>query len=315
MKPIRTSHKDFLRSQSLTRRRKKKKVLKVWISVIAVVCLIAGLAWLFSLQSFAIKKVIVIGNANITSTEVQNITNDILNGKYLGVFSKRNAFIYPKKYITETLLSVYPRIEDAIIDTESLEILNIKIKERSAQAIWCAAVLCYSVDEKGYIFAEVIENSNTNEDSNLEEDLKSRSGLIGRKRTILRGGDQLVGSEPIGKYIFTERLYSDIIQTVDEMEKIHLLVSEAHVFSRDEIVFILKNGGKLIFSDRKPFDVSLENLRSSINSPVFINPKVKNEYNQFEYIDVRFGNKVFYKLDKSKQEMDVKASSSSKNTI
>lgn len=308
MKPIRSSHKDFLRSQSITRRRKKKRILKIWVSIVAVLLLIAGLAWLVSLERFAIKKVIVVGNVNITSAEIQNISNDILDGRYLGIFSKRNALIYPKKFIADTVLSLYPRVEEVVVDTESLEILNIKIKERSAEAIWCAAVLCYSVDSNGYIFASVVEEFGTS--TTFSSSTKST-----REQIILRGGDQFVGSEPIGKHIFTEKLFTDVISTVEELKNIRLIVSDVHVFSRDEIVFTVQGGGKLIFSDRKPFDVSLENLRSSLNSSVFLNPKKPNEYTQFEYIDVRFGNKVFYKLDKNKSEMDIGASSTVKNTI
>lgn len=298
MKPIRTSHKDFLRSQSLTRKRRKKKVLKIWLFILSLVVFLIGLAWLFSLQSLAIKKVIVIGNANITSGEIQNITNTILDEKYLGLFSKRNAFIYPKDYITKTLSQTYPRIEDIVLDTESLEILNIKVKERTGSSVWCAAVLCYLVDGQGYIFAE------------------STSSTTSQAHTVLYGGDQFVGPEPIGKHIFTENVYGDILKTIDELEKENLIIKEVHVFSRDEIVFTATNSGKIIFSDRKPFAVSLENLRSSLKSSVFAGQKNgSSSSSRFEYIDVRFGNKVFYKLNKNKEELQLKASSTTKNTI
>jgi cell division septal protein FtsQ len=298
MKPIRSTHKDFLRSQSLTRRRRKKKVLKVWLAILSGLVFCICLAWLFSLQSLAVKKVIVIGNTNITSGEIQNITNTILDGKYLGIFSKRNVFIYPKDYITRTLSQTYPRIEDIVLDTESLEILNIKVKERTPSSVWCAAVLCYLVDGQGYIFAE------------------STSSTTSHMHAVLYGGDQFVGPEPIGKHIFTENLYKDILKMIDELEKEKLTIKEVHVFSRDEIVFSVANGGKIIFSDRKPFTVSLENLKTSLKSSVFVGQKSgSSSSSRFEYIDVRFGNKVFYKLNKNNEELQLNTSSSSKNTI
>lgn len=327
MKPIRSTHKDFLRSQSLTRKRRKKKILKIWLFILSSVVFLIGLAWLFSLQNLAIKKVIVIGNSNITSGEIQNIANSILDEKYLGIFSKRNAFIYPKNYIVETLSRTYPRIEDIVLDTESLEILNIKIKERTLSSVWCAAVLCYLVDGQGYIFAEA--PSNITSGSSPDTFTSSSSASISSPSSntpvnvpnksihaVLYGGDQFVGSEPIGKHIFTENLYVDILKTIDELEKENLIIKEVHVFSRDEIVFTVNNGGKIIFSDRKPFAVSLENLRSSLKSSVFVGQKnSSSSSSRFEYIDVRFGNKVFYKLNKSKEELQLNTSSSSKNTI
>lgn len=313
MKPVRSNHKDFLRSQSITRRRKKKKILKIWLFVLSSIVFSICLAWLFSLQSLAIKKVVVIGNTNITSGEIQNITNTILDGKYLGIFSKRNAFVYPKDYIEETLSHTYPRIEDIVLDTESLEILNIRVKERTSSSVWCAAVLCYLVDEQGYIYAEStsVSSSNLNTSSST---LASAPNT--HMHTILYGGDQFVGSEPVGKHIFTENLYKDILKTIDELEKESLTVKEVHMFSRDEIVFTVDGGGKIIFSDRKPFAVSLENLRSSLKSSVFVSQKGNSSStSKFEYIDVRFGNKVFYKLNKSREELQLKSSSSTKNTI
>lgn len=327
MKSIRSSHKDFLRSQSLTRKRKKKKILKIWLFVLSCVAFLIGLAWLISLQSLAIKKVIVIGNTNITSGEIQSITNTILDEKYLGIFSKRNAFIYPKDYITKTLALTYPRIEDIVLDTESLEILNIKVKERTSSAVWCAAVLCYLVDGQGYIYAESPSNASvdssfaTSTSSSTVSSLSSSTKAFvldpnERIHTTLYGGDQFVGPEPIGKHVFTENLYEDILKTIDELEKENLLIKEVHVFSRDEIVFTTTNGGKIIFSDRKPFAVSLENLRTSLKSSVFVGQKNgSSSSSKFEYIDVRFGNKVFYKLNKSKEESQLNTSSTSKNTI
>jgi hypothetical protein len=244
----------------------------------------------------AIKKIVVVGNINVTSEEIQRIGNDILDAKYFGLFSKRNAFLYPKNKIVRILTETYPRISAVDVDSESFEILNIKIKEREAISIWCAAVQCYLVDDTGYIFAEY-----------HEDQIK---GL--EKLPMLYGGDQFIGPEPISKNIFNEKLYQDLRNTITELQKSGLPIKSVHVYSRDEIVFTVSTGGKLIFSDRKPFEISLEDLRSSLKSSVFTSQK---EGPKFEYIDVRFGNKVFYKLNKSKDEDSIGTSSTTKNNI
>lgn len=324
MHSSRSSHKDFLKSQSLTRRRRKRKIIRLWIMFFVICILIALATWIISLQSMAIKKIVVVGNANITSDEIQRITNNMLDSKYLGLFSKRNAFIYPKQKIEQSLVNLYPRIAEVGIDTESFEILNIKIKERNADAIWCAAVLCYLVDENGYIFSEYNEPQQGKENDVVLNNLAK-----------LYGGDQLVGPEPVGKSIFTPKLYSDIQNTVVELKKIGIRIDTVHMYSRDEIVFSVATGGKLIFSDRKDFTDSLEDLKSSLNSSVFVGTssasKSQNSSStsqsfyssssnssqivlppNFEYIDVRFGNKVFYKINKAAEEK-TRASSTVKN--
>lgn len=296
MHSIRSNHKDFLRSQTLTRRRKKRKMIKFWTTIICVCILFALIAWVISLESMAIKKIVVVGNVNITSEEIQHIGDDMLNSKYIGLFSKRNAFLYPKRAIVRTLTETYPRISAVGVDTESFEILNIKIKEREAVSVWCAAVQCYLVDDTGYIFAEYHED-------------QTKGPLI---LPVLYGGDQFVGPEPIGKKIFNEKLYDDLRNILVELHRLGLSIKAVHVYSRDEIVFTLVAGGKIIFSDRKPFEVSMEELRSSLKSTVFTSQKSGVS---FEYIDVRFGNKVFYKLNKSKEENSLGTSSTSKSNI
>lgn len=315
MNPIRSNHKDFLRSQSLTRRRKKRRILKLWIAIFCICALVALVAWIISLPSMAIKKVVVVGNANVTSEEIQRISDDILNSKYLGVFSKRNAFLYPRRTIEATLIETYPRISAVGIETESFEILNIKVKERVAVSVWCAAVQCYLVDENGYIFAEYHQSRS---DGLAIPGVEAKVTPVDyEKLPKLYGGDQFVGPEPIGKSIFNKKLYLNLRNTITELQKSGLEIASVHVYSRDEIVFEVNAGGKLIFSDRKPFEDSLDDLRASLKSSVFVGTTSSSSKivlpPRFEYIDVRFGNKVFYKIDK--ESSGVKASSTAKSNI
>lgn len=326
MHSLRTNNKGFLRSQSLTRRRRKRKIIRLWVLFFCFCLILALIAWIVSLPSMAIKKVVVVGNANVTSEEIQRISEDILNSKYIGLFSKRNALLYPRQRIEDVLIKTYPRILAVAIDTESFEILNIKVKEREAVAVWCAAIDCHLVDEDGYIFAiynEIQKNNDAIVGSSTQV-----SVVDYEKLPKLYGGDQFVGPEPIGKSIFNKKLYLDLQNTIVELQKSGLGVTSVHVYSRDEIVFVVSNGGKLIFSDRKPFEVSLNDLKASLKSSVFsgtTSPGVSvstssstgfskiNLPAHFEYIDVRFGNKVFYKIDK--KDTDLKASSTLKSNI
>ncbi len=320
MKPIRSGHKDFLRSQSLTRKRKKRRILKIWIFSILVIFLGILSAWILSLPSISIQKIVVVGNVNTTSEEIQHITDDILSSKYLGVFSKRNVFIYPKDEIEASLIQIYPRISDISLDTESFITLNIKIKEREAVAIWCAAVQCYLVDSSGYIYAEYHEDispsiyAGTSTREIVDVSKKALDSLA-----TLHGGDELIGPEPIGKKVFTEKLYTDIRNTLSTLEGLKMSTTDVYFYSRDEIRFVLENGSKIIFSEKKPFEVSIEDLKSALSSEVFLSPSstrsIGNSKLNFEYIDVRFGNKVFYKLKGMSKEMDSKTSSTSKNVI
>jgi hypothetical protein len=344
MRQIRSTNRDYLKSQSLTRKRRKKKLIRFWIKALIFIFLIAGIVWIVSLPSLAIKKVVVVGNNNITSGEISTITNQILDTRYMGLFTKRNALIYPKKHISNILSETYPRIESIGVETESMEILNIKITERKPSAIWCAAIACYLVDKSGFIFApqlatDTVVSANANAvsvipDTTNQQNLFSNSVTHAQddsKLVTLHGEDELIGPEPIGKYIFTTKMFDDISRTVNHLREFGLETKDVHVFGKDEIVFTLVSAGKIIFSDRLPWDVSIENLKSSLKSSAFIEQggkaTTKNHSisstssssqmfipTNFEYIDVRFGNKVFYKFNKGTENSSAIGTTNSSTT-
>ena len=264
------THRDFIRSQSAVKKRKKRRKIQAIISVVVFILLLVGLSELTKIQSLQISKIVVVGNSNVSSDEIQNIANTYLSANYLGLFPDRNALIYPKEKIKQAILLAYPRIESVDLYTESFTLLNIKIKERAPSAVWCAAVKCYFVASDSYIYAEVQDSSSS---------LPS-----------LSGGDDAVGPEPIGKYIFTPDLFKNLIFAVGEIDKMNMQVHDVQVFSRDEIVFNISQNGKIIISDRKPFPQSIDDLKSAFSSSVL------TASSSFEYVDTRFGNKMFYKL-------------------
>lgn len=264
------THRDFIRSQSAVKKRKKRRKIQAIIAVIVFILLVVGLSELTKIQNLQIAKIVVVGNSNVSTEEIQTIANGYLDSYYLGLFPDRNALIYPKEKIEQAILTQYPRIQGVDIYTESFRLLNIKIKERDPGAVWCAAVKCYLVASDSYIYAEVQDSSSS--------------------LPTLSGGDDAVGPEPIGKYVFTPELFKNLIYAYGEIYKMNMQVNDIQVFSRDEIVFNIVKNGKIILSDRKPFDQSVDDLKSAFSSSVL------TASSSFEYVDTRFGNKMFYKL-------------------
>lgn len=286
------SHRDFIRSQSVVKRRKKRRKIQMIVVIVLFVLALFGLSELTKIQSFQISKVVVVGNSNVSSDEIQNVANTYLNTTYLGLFPKTNAFIYPKEKIKQAILSTYPRIADVDLYTESLNILNIKIKERDPAAVWCAAIKCYLVASDSYIYAEVQDVSS---DSSLESSTSTSfvSVTAISKLPRMSGSDDVVGPEPIGKYVYTPELFKNLLYSVQEINNMKMRVKDVQVFSRDEIIFNIVQNGKIILADRKPFTQSIDDLKSAFSSPALTSSS------SFEYVDTRFGNKVFYKLEKA----------------
>lgn len=273
MKSSRISSKDFLKSQSVVRKRRKKKLFRIYALVFIAVLLLIGLYFLSRLDSLLIKRVVVVGNSTVPSTDIERVANSLLDSSYFGIITKRNSFFYPKDDIRSTLLETFPRIESLALDTESFSLLNIRVKERSPYAKWCSAIECYFVDEYAYIYTKANDESTST--------------------LAIMGLEEKIGTEPVGKTMMSEAMLKQLVAMTNELEKENLHVYEIEYRSKDEIVFKIENNGRILFNERRPLELSFSNLMTAIKSEV-----LTSGTSTFEYIDTRFGNKVFYKLRK-----------------
>lgn len=275
---LRNSRKDFLRSQNVARRRRKRRFIKISIKLAVFLLLIGVLAWLSWIQKFSIRNVVVVGNSSVEASELQKDINSILDRRYFFIFSKRNALIYPKSDISKLVLSKYTRVESVLIKTEGLNILNVLIEERKPLALWCTTPDCFLIDKNAFIYEKY-----TNQDSLIR----------------FYGNEESVGPSPIGKYAFDKNIFEEMFSTSKAIETFGFKVSDITYKEKNSITFDLENNGRIILSDKKSFEESLDNLKSALSSSVFkakTSSSSSDQYHKFEYIDLRYGNKVFYRL-------------------
>jgi len=267
-----STQRDFLRSQSVVKKRRKKRMIRLSVRVGLLVALIVSTGLLSQIDFFSIKSVVISGNIHLTTEEVQKIVDTSLSKKYIFLFPKRNVFMYPKDEIVANLKSVYPRILDVQVYTESFNTLNVRIEERVHVSTWCSVILCYEIDSEGYIYAP---KDDTNEVSTV----------------TFTGMDEKIGSEPVGVHIFEKDIYTELLQITTLMAEIGLPIQTIEFRSKDEVYFWITGSKKrVIFTSRKSYTEAFENLKAALLSKVF------SATTEFEYIDTRFGNKVFYKL-------------------
>ncbi len=72
------------------------------------------------------------------------------------------------------------------------------------------------------------------------------------------------------------------------------MIVRALVNSENEYHLLLPNGGKIIFNKKDKLEDINSNLESFLNDQP--NIKVSDFLTNISYIDMRFGNKIFYKL-------------------
>ena len=110
------------------------------------------------------------------------------------------------------------------------------------------------------------------------------------------GGEQGT-TTPVGTIINSSSTFSDIASLLKGMKDQGLSPEEVEIRNSHEFAVKVAPGGSVIFSDIRPLSDSLDNLSTALQSPAF---KATSSVVNFDYIDTRFGNKIFFKIKQEK---------------
>lgn len=284
-------------------REKRRKILLIKTAVILTVFLVLMglLAWLSSHQSMLIEEVKTEGNIVVTTQEITEIVNKNITGKYLWLFHKDNFLIYPKNQIKEEIEEKFKRLSKVNIYFDDFKSILVSVDERNPYHTWCQkneiinlelpedevveknySKDCYFVDETGYIFSKAPQFSGT--------------AFFEFYTKTYKDEEEIVSTNVIGQYVLEPQLFGRIVMLKNIIDDFGLKnISLVEKGDNDYEIF-LEKGGKIIFNIEDDLEKSLNNLKVALETDA-VNEDMKNNGASLEYIDLRFGNKVFYRFD------------------
>jgi hypothetical protein len=121
-----------------------------WLLLLAFLCV--SIYILFFSPQLDIENIIVAGNQEIISSDIVQKVNAALEGKYCKFFSKRNFFFASKNEIVSALKGNFMRLEVTEVKKEFPNTVEIQVKERQPELIWCSGGVCYFVDKEGFVY-------------------------------------------------------------------------------------------------------------------------------------------------------------------
>lgn len=185
------------------------------------------------------------------------------------LFSRKNIFLYPKSAIESGLSEEFPRIKEVTVARESLlaSALLVTVEERKPYATWCASS-CYVFDVRGFIFAEKTETP--------------------EKQYVFYGG-LIAGEDVIGQTLLEGRL-ADVIAFLDSLATAGYEPQGFTIDSEKDFTVSLAKEQKILASFEMPASDILRNLTTALEAE-----GLKEKFESLEYIDLRFGNRVYYK--------------------
>lgn len=272
------------RLSELKRRRQRAFFNKLTIYVGAIVVAVALLTYLSRLSGINIQSIEVGGNKIVDAEKIKSVIVAEISGYYLWLFPKTNALFYPKTAIKESLAQAFLRLREINLIIKNNEALVVSLVEREPLFTWCGfeppadleEEKCYFMDEDGYIFDEA----------------PYFSGNVYFK---FYGQNGIEIDPPLGNRFAPEYFYElTSFKTVLEDMSIEPKTLNVKLDGDIEIALSGTSGKILIRADIDPENKS-ENLSAALETEP-LKTRFKKEYSKLEYIDLRFGNKVYSKF-------------------
>ena len=280
-----------IRSAKLRKKRRRVFFIKMLYLLTLVGVSVGLFIYGFNTDSFKIQNVLVTGGQEFVNKEVEEYTtSNILAGSYFGVLPKQNILIYPKGEIRKKIMNDFPRIEDISFELDPFkkQVLNISIKERQENGVWCRNMGeyldCYFIDKNGYVFAPAPTYS---------------EGVV----FSYYGGIQ---GSPIGQnFIDTTKFVelNSLIEVIKNNNEINFEPTGLEYTNSGEYKLLLGGGGYVLFSDSYGLAYAYDNL-------ILAASKKEITPDNLDYLDLRIPNKVFYKTRQgSEQSFDQESNS------
>jgi cell division septal protein FtsQ len=266
------------RRPSLRDRRRKKRLLIIGSVIVAIALVGYGIRVVSYLPRFTVQDIHVTGAQKVPPEIVEQYLNSILNDGRFHFLSRRDILLYPKHALEMALAKNFPRIESAQISRASLlsNALSVSLTERRPFARWCqnptdAPEQCYLLDEHGFIFADSSDASES-------------------PSTPYRFSGGIASAAPIGS-VFAPGHLSGIVAMMKLLAAANMNATAASIQNDQDFFVTLDQGFYIKASYGEDATQLVRNLQLILNSDA-----LRDKASQLDYIDLRFGNRVYYKL-------------------
>ncbi|MDP3958266.1 MAG: hypothetical protein Q8Q36_02265 [bacterium] len=279
-----TARRKLLPPSRARRKRRVARLKQVFFTLVLFSGVLAFFLFLFREPSLRVNAVELSGAEAVPAEEILGVVNESLAGAYFRLVPKESVFFYPKGAIEEELAARFPRLARVELSLENFRALRVEVIERAPAYLWCGSAReivtseCFSLDETGYVFDRPAVFSGSS---------------LARFYGALAGE----GDGAVGKRFLPENEFAELRRFLVAAEALGLapssLVKKGGQAGDYEIS--LKEGGTLLFT----LDGGAEKPASNLESALDTDPLKKNmaaKRSALDYIDLRFGNKVFFKF-------------------
>jgi len=264
-------------------RRKKQRMLVASLVSAAVLVVFAGAVWLAHAPFMRITTVEVSGQSTLNADDISHATLADISGSYLYLFPKNNIFLYPKFKTELDLAKQMPTIAKVSVNAKNFHTLQVVVTERARKALWCgesaaAASACFWLDQDGLAYAADSDAFGLEASTSYE---KYYGALVGDAPQNYLTPDQFHALSALVDAL-AQNQQGNTIQSIEVGAAGDVRVTFADNFT---LMFSLSSAGADVYS----------RFTLALTSDAFAG----HSLGDFEYLDLRFGDKLYYKLHAS----------------
>jgi len=280
----------------------KRNWKAIFLLLAGALIAVAAIGWLFGSPRFAISSIVVTGNETIPSEQISARVSDELSRRRFLVFRSGNRFLFNEACLREALLSAYAFETLDIVRT--CELMNdggcavqISVKEKTSQLLWRSEERVFLADLQGIVIRELttqeMNDWNAKEEPSQEplpdgtmtpvpapSPLKRLPTFTDVNATPVSIGTNVLSSEEVAKIFMFHQRISELGITF-ATTKIDRLAGKWMAVQTVMGYDIL-------------FDAAGDVLTQAKNLEILLRDTVKDP-SQLRYIDLRFGDHVYYK--------------------
>ncbi len=256
-------------SSRIAKRGRARKLFGLFLKIILPVTFFVGLIFLLRADFLQIADFEVLGVETIQPESIKNMASGFISGNKFFLIPKSNIFLLNKKNLASTMLTDFGRLEKVEINKQFFsKSIELKIVERKDDFLWCSSAgECFFMTKDGLVFEKSLEISG---------------------KLIFRG---ILEGNPLMKNFATPAKIQNYLKLIEIFKNAGFEITSVNIESSDKAI-AKSSIGDIIFNPEET-DPSLV----AQNTILLINEiKSKNPSARFNYIDARFGNKLFYKL-------------------
>lgn len=280
-----TQHEERVspRVQKL-RKQKRKQHIIVWSVVFIVLCILVGVfMWGTHTETLRVRDIVVEGTQNVSPKTIRAaVEARVADGRF-SLINKNSTLFFPKEQVASALYAQFPRIHTAVVSPQiATRDVHIRVSEREPFAVWCAplgdtedARECFYIDEAGVVFERAHEPYEL---------------LVVEGSTV--PSEIYPQSEPFLRTVEPEHFKN--------MNAFIALLTE-NGFHPQQVVF---DGADITIALMGGYDIRADITRAGEDSMIALlsilsQKELADARAQLLYIDIRFGERVYYKLRES----------------